>query len=369
MKALFTPFIALIIFQPVSFGQNRCVLKYASLEKLLIDSETDSLLKLERDCAMEFHHIINEYRKGRNCEELIWSDALWLAARNHTDYLIMNNLFAHKEIEGKALFTGEEPTDRVQFVLSEKHYSGENILQTLVNKRSAREVAEEAFEIWRTSDGHNKNMLGKTYQAHGVAFRVDPDNGEITATDVLSLSVPFKTIQNLASQVMVSESNYTYDYAKPRKKAESALSTGAIRKDLGNAFYYAKVQEQFNEAGKRNAELAKKTAKRNSEFLSSFVKNRELIKEMKGQSWFTHTESRAVAGNVFQHITGKQKNVITSVIVAFKPEKYSIGELSKCVYDAWKANLIENASKYACHVALKRKGEHFIVCASFEQAG
>jgi hypothetical protein len=168
---------------------------------------------------------------------------------------------------------------------------------------------------------------------------------------------------------MISESNYTYDYTNPRKKSKSALNTGAIRKDLGNAFYYAKVQEQLNEAGKRNAELAKKTAKRNSEFLSSFVKNRELMKEMKGQNWFTHAESRTVAGNVFQHVTGKHKNVVTSVIVAFKPEKYSIGELSKCVYDTWKAHLIEKASKYAYHVALKRKGEHFIVCASFEQAG
>jgi hypothetical protein len=168
---------------------------------------------------------------------------------------------------------------------------------------------------------------------------------------------------------MVSESNYTYDYAKPRKKAESALSTGAIRKDLGNAFYYAKVQEQLHEAGKRNAELAKKTAKRNSEFLSSFVKNRELMKEMKGQNWFTHAESRTVAGNVFQHVTGKHKNVFTSVIVAFKPEKYSIAELSNFVYARWKEHLLSKASKYACHVALKRKGEHFIVCASFEQAG
>jgi hypothetical protein len=369
MKAFLTSCIALILFQSVSVGQNRCVLRYASLEKLLMDSETDTLLGFERSCAMEFHHIINDYRKDRNCEELIWSDALWLAARNHTDYLIMNSLFSHKEIEGKALFTGEEPTDRAQFVLGEKHYSGENILQTWVNKRSAREVAEEAFEIWRTSDGHNKNMLGKTYQAHGVAFRVDPDNGEITATDVLSLSVPFKTIQTLASHVMVSESNYTYDYAKPRKKAESALSTGAIRKDLGNAFYYAKVQEQLHEAGKRNAELAKKTAKRNSEFLSSFVKNRELMKEMKGQNWFTHAESRTVAGNVFQHVTGKHKNVFTSVIVAFKPEKYSIAELSNFVYARWKEHLLSKASKYACHVALKRKGEHFIVCASFEQVG
>jgi uncharacterized protein YkwD len=369
MKALLLSIIALIILQSVSFGQNRCVLKYASLEKLLTDSETDSLLKLERECAIEFHQIINDYRKGSGSDELIWSDALWLAARNHTDYLIMNNLFAHKEIEGKALFTGKEPTDRVQFVLGEKHYSGENIAQTWTNNRSARYMAEDAFELWRNSTGHNKNMLNKSYQAHGVAFRINPENGMLIATNVFSLSVPFKSIQNLASQLMISESNYTYDYPKPRKKAESALSTGAIRKDIGNAFYYAKVQEQFNEAGKRNAELAKKTAKRNSEFLSSFVKNRELIKEMKGQSWFTHTESKAVAGNVFQHISGKHKNVITSVIVAFKPEKYSISELSKCVYDAWKANLIESASKYACHVALKRKGEHFIVCASFEQAG
>jgi hypothetical protein len=370
MKACLTLFIALIVFQSLSIGQNRCVLKYASLEQLLIDSETDSLLNYERTCAMEFHHIINDYRKLSGCEELIWSDPLWLAARNHTDFLFINKLsISHIEIKGKALFTGEEPTDRTQFVLDEKHSSGENIVQTWTKNRPARKIAEEAFDLWRNSTGHNRNMLDKQYHAHGVAFRINPDNKMVIATNVFSFTVPFKTIQNLASQVMISESNYTYDYPIRRKKVKSALSTGDIRKDLGNAFYYAKVQEQFGEAGKRNAELAKKTAKRNSEFLSNFVKNRELIKEMKGQSWFTHTESKAVAGNVFQHITGKHKNVITSVIVAFKPEKYSISELSKCVYDAWKAHLIERASKYACHVALKRKGEHFIVCASFEQAG
>jgi uncharacterized protein YkwD len=369
MKAFITSCIALILFQSVSVAQNRCVLKYASLEKLLTDSQTDSLLQLERDCAIEFQQIINNYRKNYGGEELIWSDALWLAARNHSDYLFENKVFSHGETEGKALFTGEDPSNRIEFVLGEYHNSGENIVKSWTNNKGAQKIAENAFEIWRESDGHNKNMLNKSYKAHGVAFRINPDNGQFIATDVFSLSVPFKTIQSLASHVMISESNYTYDYTNPRKKSKSALNTGAIRKDLGNAFYYAKVQEQLNEAGKRNAELAKKTAKRNSEFLSSFVKNRELMKEMKGQNWFTHAESRTAAGNVFQHVTGKHKNVVTSVIVAFKPEKYSIGELSKCVYDTWKAHLIEKASKYAYHVALKRKGEHFIVCASFEQAG
>jgi hypothetical protein len=369
MQIRFIVFQAVILIAIIGQAQDRSIAKQAGLEKLLRDAEIDTLLKFERKCAMEFHAQINNYRKRKGIEALEWSDALWLAARNHCDYMHVNGVFAHEESAGKPLFTGINPSDRAGYVSNKRNSAGENIAQTWIQKWDAGEIAAQAFDLWKKSQGHNENMLNKSYKAHGTAVRINTETGMVMLADVLSFTYPEQAPQILASNAMVSETNYAYEYKKPKEVGEKALSTSVIRKDLGNAFYYAKVQEHVNNAGKRNAELAKKTAKRNAEFLSSFMKNRELIKEMKTQNWYTLSNFEAVPGNFFQHISGNYKNRFTTVIVAFKPEKYSISELSKFVFEAWNEHLLPNAEKYACHVALKRKGEHFIVCASFEQAG
>lgn len=369
MHIRFMVFQAAILIGILCQAQDRSIVKQGGLEKLLQDSKIDSLLKFERTCAMEFHKRINSYRREQGIKLLDWSDALWLAARNHCDYMHVNGVFDHEEKEGKPLFTGKNPGDRVVFVSEKRSSSGENIAQTWMQKWDASEVAADAFELWKTSAGHNANMLNKSYKSHGTAVRINTELGLVMLADVLAFSTLEPMPQVLASHAMVSETTYAYEYQRPKTEGEKALSTSIIRKDLGNAFYYAKIQEQFGNAGKRNAELAKKTAKRNTEFLSRFLKNRELIKEMKTEDWFTLSHTEWVPGNFLQHISGNYKNRFTSVIIAFKPDIYSISNLSSYVFEIWKAHLLPHAEKYAYHVALKRKGEHFIVCASFEQAG
>ena len=92
---------------------------------------------------------------------------------NHGNYLNENDLFSHQQIGRKSLFSGVQPGNRYEFAVKSKHSIagyGENLYVTsFENKNSPDQFALKAFNAWKKSSGHNKNMLFKSFDEHGTA--------------------------------------------------------------------------------------------------------------------------------------------------------------------------------------------------------
>lgn len=181
-----------LLFCFESAGQKK-ELKYASdVVNLKEQLKTDSILRFEYDCAMEFHAHLNDYRTSRKLKPLRWNDTLWVVAMNHGIYLNENNLFSHQQIARKSLFSGIQPGNRYNFVVkSNQSISGygENLFKTsFYNQNTPAHHALEAFNAWKKSAGHNKNMLYKLYDEHGTA--VISGESSLIFTDFFSINNP-----------------------------------------------------------------------------------------------------------------------------------------------------------------------------------
>jgi hypothetical protein len=181
-----------ILFSFESACQKKS-LKYASdVANLKEQLKTDSALRFEYSCAMKFHEHLNDYRKSRNLKTLRWNDTLWVVAMNHGIYLNENDLFSHQQIARKSLFSGVQPGNRYDFAVKSKHYIagyGENLFMTSIDyKNSSDQYALEAFNAWKKSPGHNKNMLYKSFDEHGSA--VVSGESSLIFTDFFSMNNP-----------------------------------------------------------------------------------------------------------------------------------------------------------------------------------
>ncbi|MBX2984693.1 MAG: CAP domain-containing protein [Bacteroidia bacterium] len=187
--------LTLLLSSIGTFAQYKLV-KAADLPDVIKTANKDSIQLLERLIAIEFHKILNQYRKDNKLDTLAWSDILWLTSRNHNAYMIANDELTHNEEKNKPYFTGEKPGDRLNYVQGDKgrmDWSGENCLYTsattyvmYVNKKSMQEYAKanalECLDIWKSSPGHNANMLRLNHRKHGAAFTFDDNT--IYATDL-----------------------------------------------------------------------------------------------------------------------------------------------------------------------------------------
>ena len=173
MKNLLLIGLLSILFSFESVAQKKA-LKYASdVANLKEQLKTDTVLSFEYACAMEFHKYINDYRMSRKLKPLRWNDTLWVVAMNHGIYLNENDLFSHQQITRKSLFSGVQPGNRYNFVVQSKQNIagyGENLFMiSFFNLNTPAHYALEAFNAWKKSPGHNKNMLYKSFDEHGTA--------------------------------------------------------------------------------------------------------------------------------------------------------------------------------------------------------
>ncbi len=140
----------------------------------------------QEDETPKFLQLINNYR---NLADFCWnngwfewpmgnqtlsvSTSLTQAATDHNDVMIAQNCFAH-------VCPGESGVaERV----SEAGYRGWRFLSE--NIAAGMFTAQQAFDAWRESDGHNKNMLACRVRAIGIArtFGTKTDFGWYWTTD------------------------------------------------------------------------------------------------------------------------------------------------------------------------------------------
>lgn len=165
-----------------------------SIPSFVAKSSTDSIACIERMAAYYFHKILNNYRKEKGLVELHWNDTLWIAGMNHSLWMNRQHELTHTERAKTWYFTGRHVGDRVLYASNgndQLHWSAENALYNSSTKGKdistiALNMAKHAFEQWKGSPGHNKNMLKENSRSHGVSFIISSEH--IWVTDVFAFN-------------------------------------------------------------------------------------------------------------------------------------------------------------------------------------
>ncbi len=185
MKTFITLIFAFSLTSAI--GQNYKLVTLSDLPTLLQEAQTDRNQQIERQAALEFHKLINQYRKSQNIDSLAWDETFWLTSRNHSLYLAKNadySYFSHDQVKNRPYFSGIDPGNRLSYVDGNKNtrfWTNENILQNNIDytltsvEQIAKQMAKDGFNQWKKSPGHNANMLNARGY-HGVAFIISGSN-------------------------------------------------------------------------------------------------------------------------------------------------------------------------------------------------
>ena len=197
MVKQFVIFIFLIVFAQSLNAQTPY--RAESIPMFISKSTIDSIACIERTASYYFHCILNNYRKSKGLELLHWNDTLWITGMNHSLWMNRQHELTHVERGKTWYFTGRHVGDRVLYASNGNehlHWSAENALYNSSTKGNdistiALNMAKHAFEQWKGSPGHNKNMLKENSRSHGVAFVITSQH--IWVTDVFTFNGNGKT--------------------------------------------------------------------------------------------------------------------------------------------------------------------------------
>lgn len=254
-RRLLVGLLSLIALSTVN-AQNKPS-KTDALGTIVKTSETDSIQYIERLAAYLFHQKLNSYRAAEQLNTLVWDDSLWLACRNHSQWMNVNNLLSHDEKSGTTAFSGTSPGDRYSFVTKDNGkaaWCGENALYNYSAAGSnvndvAERIAQHSFEQWQASPGHNANMLAGAAFAEGTAFIINHD--QVWATSLFARK-PFTSAYNPVSFVKPSttkfvdgpvnanntaNTNVANNTTVPTKKQTTSQMEKSIREQLINGIY------------------------------------------------------------------------------------------------------------------------------------
>ncbi|MDF1673536.1 MAG: CAP domain-containing protein [Vicingaceae bacterium] len=181
--------LAMCIIPTVASAQTHT---YQDVSTLLKKAEKDSIAYIERTAALEFHKLINEYRKENGLSTIEWNETLWIATQNHNLWMAKTGNLSHHQTTNNKYYTGKSPGDRLNYAQagsSSFGWSGENALYNYSHRGTtkdeiAKNIAKSSFKQWKNSPGHNENMLSKRHGSHGVAFRIN--GGVVWGTDLFS---------------------------------------------------------------------------------------------------------------------------------------------------------------------------------------
>ncbi|QYJ17151.1 hypothetical protein Rxycam_02990 [Rubrobacter xylanophilus DSM 9941] len=112
---------------------------------------------------LELLRLINEYRQQNGLEPLLLSDPLSRAAERHSEDMGRYGFFSHTTQASSYYPVGADHTVRA----AQEGYDYNTA--TAENLAYGQSTAQAAFEAWRTSPGHNANMLGD-YRVIGIGL-------------------------------------------------------------------------------------------------------------------------------------------------------------------------------------------------------
>jgi uncharacterized protein YkwD len=115
------------------------------------------------DQEIAFVNLLNDYRAANGLAPLLVSDMISQACYRHNHDMAKYAFFSHYSTKSDWFAANATPWDRM--ALSGYNYNtskGENIA-------AGQSTAADVFEAWRTSSGHNANMLNSAYTVIGVS--------------------------------------------------------------------------------------------------------------------------------------------------------------------------------------------------------
>lgn len=252
-RFLLVGLLSLVAFVPLQAQSKPS--KVDALSSIVSVSGTDSIQYIERLAAYLFHQKLNSYRVAEGLNAVLWDDSLWLACRNHTQWMNVNNQLSHDEKTGTTGFSGVSPGDRYSFATSDKGKSawcGENALYNYSAHGSnvadiAERVAQSSFEQWQASPGHNANMLYENAYVEGTAFIINHDQVWATSlfarkpfTDAYAPMAFAKPVTDKFREGPVTPNNTTVannTTAPSGKKQSTSQLEKSIRESLTNGIY------------------------------------------------------------------------------------------------------------------------------------
>jgi hypothetical protein len=112
-----------------------------------------------------FFSLINNYRAQKGLGALQASDTVAEAAARHSLDMGNFDFFSHDSQRSNYFPTGSAPWDRMRLTGYNYQCSmGENIA-------AGQQTAQQVFDAWKNSAGHNANMLESAYKVIGIARR------------------------------------------------------------------------------------------------------------------------------------------------------------------------------------------------------
>ncbi|MEX2283556.1 MAG: CAP domain-containing protein [Gemmatimonadota bacterium] len=104
-----------------------------------------------------FAELVNQHRKKIGCPALSWDDQIAAVAQAHSDDMVRNNFFAHKNPRGQDAF------DRLTIARIRYSAAAENIAY-------GQPTPGEVLTGWLNSPGHRRNIDNCRYTRHGVGL-------------------------------------------------------------------------------------------------------------------------------------------------------------------------------------------------------
>lgn len=299
------------------------------LPALLRQSGNDSLRKIERLAALQFHVLINEYRVSQNLDALAWDDTLWLASRNHCEWMESNDELSHQEKANTKSFTGKDPGDRYAFVKNNKNASGawsaENALYNYSAGGStiadiAKNIAQYSLNQWKHSPGHNANMLGKSSRSHGVAFLIVP-GGRVWSTDLFSWQAGSQQKSSINTSVILASGgnettpSQTTTAKQVKKNGMQSASAKYVKLDLASTSADLSAALYQQQEGMKRSKAMEKAAYQHALYIAG---TKKLVhEEKKGRRNFygTTVEKRMRKASRGRYAFAKRHLKVTENIV------------------------------------------------------
>ena len=112
---------------------------------------------------VEVLNLINAYRQQNGLQPLANNSTLNVSSHNHSQDMAQRGYFSHTTPEGLS------PFDRMAAAGYSCGTMGENLA-------AGQRTAQQAFEGWQDSPGHNANMLNANYAVIGIGVVYVPDS-------------------------------------------------------------------------------------------------------------------------------------------------------------------------------------------------
>lgn len=109
----------------------------------------------------DFLSLVNQYRQSKGLSPLSRNGELDAASRAHSKDMAVNRYFSHTSLDGRSPWTR-----MAQAGYTCDGAKGENIA-------AGYSSAQAAFNAWRNSPGHNRNMLSTSFRAIGIGVYYD----------------------------------------------------------------------------------------------------------------------------------------------------------------------------------------------------